>query len=76
MRVYTVIYRFAPTYAHILSPLIIAAFHEGLVGQCLLEWKKKAQAAVGHPGLGASAPTDSGKELTPSWQAGLETLGI
>lgn len=34
-----------------------------------------AEAAVGHPGLGASAPCDSG-ELTISWQAGLESLGI
>lgn len=31
-----------------------------------------AEAAVGHPGLGASAPCDSGEELTLSWQAGLE----
>lgn len=53
-------------HSHMLSPLIIAAFHLGLVGQCLLEWKMKAQAAVGHPGLEANAPTDSGKELTPS----------
>lgn len=35
-----------------------------------------AEAAVGHPGLGASAPCDSGEELTLSWQAGLESLGI
>lgn len=35
-----------------------------------------AEAAVGHPGLGASAPCDSGEELTLSWQVGLESLGI
>lgn len=28
-----------------------------------------AEAAAGHPGLEASAPYDSGKELTISWQA-------
>lgn len=76
MHAYTVIPRFVPPHTHILSPLIIAAFQEGLVGQCLLEWKKKTQAAVGHPGHGASVPTDSGKELTPSWRAELESIGI